>query len=105
MASRQSQLHSYQFTVPRAVSALAARVRRPGRPWTVCSTQVRQANGALDAQAVLLVGERPARGRTLGEREAFFVRGGGSEYMIWNAHKYKVSDADAKIVHDALVVR
>jgi len=90
--------------IPGAPDSLTARGGLLGAPWTVCSALVRQPNGALQAESSLVVGARPGRGRTMGEREAMFVRGPEGEYMIWNSRKYRVPGADQRVVHDALVV-
>lgn len=76
-----------------------------GAPWTVCSNQVPRANGSSQTQSALLVGVRPTGGRSAGRTDALFVRAPGAEYMIWNAHKFRVPPASQRIVHDALAVR
>src|SRR5688572_3582059 len=48
-----------------APDSLAAPDRLLGAPWTVCSVQIRQANGTLRAESVLSAGARPARARTM----------------------------------------
>jgi ESX secretion system ATPase EccB len=91
--------------IPGAPDSLADAGRLLGPPWTVCSTLVRQPNGGVRAQSVLLVGARPGRGRVMSDNQALFVRGSDAEYMIWNSRKFRVPADDQKVVHDALVVR
>ncbi len=85
--------------------SLPAKNRLLTGAWSVCSRLVRQADSSLVPQSTLLVGGRPAQARPLGDREAFFVRDAGAEYMVWNARKFLVPAADRRVVQDALAVR
>jgi type VII secretion protein EccB len=87
--------------IPGAPDSLPERKNLRGVPWTVCSSVVRQANGTLAPQSVLLVGEAPAGGGTVGQQYGMLVRS-TDEYLIWNGHKYRIPDADRQIVGDAL---
>ena len=90
--------------IPGAPDSLAEPGKLLGAPWTVCSNQVRQPDGTSHAQSSLLVGARPATAHPLAPGEALIVRTGETEYMIWNAHKFRIPADDQRIVHDAIGV-
>jgi type VII secretion protein EccB len=88
-----------------APDSLVPRNRLLRGAWTVCTSLVRQPNGALAPESVLMVGAQPTRSRPLGREQALFVRDGtGTEFMVWTGHKYRVPDTERQVVHDAIVV-
>ncbi len=79
--------------IPGAPDSLPARERLLGQAWTVCSRPARDPAGVARPESLLLVGGGVTGGRPLGDPQALLVAvPQGEEYLLWNAHRYRVRE-------------
>ena len=78
--------------IPNAPASLPPASDVVGAPWTLCSRPQRNAAQHIEYRTVLVVGRRPAGGRTLGGGSGLLVKdaSSGVSYLIWDQRRYAI---------------
>ncbi|MFI7677966.1 type VII secretion protein EccB [Actinophytocola sp. NPDC049390] len=79
--------------IPDAPDALPGRDRLLAGAWSLCSVPASDAAGDRVEESVLVVGEDPAGGHTLGD-QALLVRLADTDerYLVWRGHRHRLAD-------------
>ncbi len=82
--------------IPNAPASLPDASDVVGAPWTLCSQLHRNAAGYQENRTVLVVGRKPAGGRTLVGDSGLLVKDAksGVPYLIWHQHRYAIDKPD-----------
>ncbi|KAA9166892.1 type VII secretion protein EccB [Amycolatopsis acidicola] len=82
--------------IPGAPQSLPESDRLTGTPWTMCSVLSTSSAGTQTTTTTLLVGQDLSGGRALND-QALLVRDDldGTNYLLWNDHRYRITDANA----------
>ncbi|GAB3413897.1 type VII secretion protein EccB [Flindersiella endophytica] len=85
-----------------APDALPDRSRLLPGSWTMCAEPAVDESGSPTSESVLMVGHRPAGGRSVRDAALLVEVAGGDQYLVWRGYRHRVDRDDEALVGMAM---